>query len=171
MLAWYLITTKTCLLTKLSRFNTSLFNMCKLWNVLKELYFLQAGIIKIKDFTTVETIGIMDHLASCLVCFSLIVYYANYSQPKIWLCINYAFVKNIILFSFFIIHTLFVINTIFVMNPLNIFCFYQFYGNYTPAQVTWLDGHSLIQTVLICLYVHNPYIIEDLCVKVNLSVV
>ncbi|XP_046864841.1 N-alpha-acetyltransferase 35, NatC auxiliary subunit-like [Xenia sp. Carnegie-2017] len=31
--------------------------------------------------------------------------------------------------------------------------------------VTWLDGHSLIQTVLICLYVHNPYIIEDLCVK------
>jgi hypothetical protein len=33
-------------------------------------------------------------------------------------------------------------------------------------QVTWLDGHSLIQTVFICLYVHDPYIIEDPCVKV-----
>ena len=38
------------------------------------------------------------------------------------------------------------------------------------VQVTWLDGHSLIQTVFICLYVHDPYIIEDPCLKVNLSI-
>ena len=38
------------------------------------------------------------------------------------------------------------------------------------VQVTWLDGHSLIQTVFICLYVHDPYIIEDPCLKVNLII-
>ena len=37
-------------------------------------------------------------------------------------------------------------------------------------QVTWLDGHSLIQTVFICLYVHDPYVIEDPVVKVVLLV-
>ncbi|XP_028411217.1 N-alpha-acetyltransferase 35, NatC auxiliary subunit-like isoform X2 [Dendronephthya gigantea] len=35
----------------------------------------------------------------------------------------------------------------------------------TSCLVTWLDGHSLIQTVFICLYVHDPYVIEDPCVK------
>ena len=58
---------------------------------------IEAGKIKIKDFTAEEMVGIVDELTSCLV--------------------------------------------------------------------TWLDGHSLIQTVFICLYVHDPYIIEDPCVK------
>jgi len=31
--------------------------------------------------------------------------------------------------------------------------------------VTWLDGHSLVQTVFTCLYMHNPFIIEDPCLK------
>ena len=32
-------------------------------------------------------------------------------------------------------------------------------------QVTWLEGHSLAQTVFTNLYLHNPYIIEDRCLK------
>ncbi|XP_025078091.1 N-alpha-acetyltransferase 35, NatC auxiliary subunit-like [Pomacea canaliculata] len=31
--------------------------------------------------------------------------------------------------------------------------------------VTWLEGHSLAQTVFTNLYLHNPYIIEDRCLK------
>ena len=36
--------------------------------------------------------------------------------------------------------------------------------------MTWLDGHSLVQTVFTCLYMHNPFIIEDPCLKVNIQV-
>ena len=32
-------------------------------------------------------------------------------------------------------------------------------------QVTWLEGHSLAQTVFTNLYLHDPYIIEDRCLK------
>lgn len=32
--------------------------------------------------------------------------------------------------------------------------------------MTWLDGHSLVQTVFTCLYMHNPFIIENPCLKV-----
>ena len=32
-------------------------------------------------------------------------------------------------------------------------------------QVTWIEGHSLAQTVFTNLYLHNPYIIEDRCLK------
>lgn len=31
--------------------------------------------------------------------------------------------------------------------------------------VTWLEGHSLAQTVFTNLYLHNPYVIEDRCLK------
>ena len=31
--------------------------------------------------------------------------------------------------------------------------------------VTWMEGHSLAQTVFTNLYLHNPYIIEDKCLK------
>ncbi|CAL1540610.1 unnamed protein product [Lymnaea stagnalis] len=31
--------------------------------------------------------------------------------------------------------------------------------------VTWIEGHSLAQTVFTNLYLHNPYIIEDRCLK------
>ncbi|KXJ14129.1 N-alpha-acetyltransferase 35, NatC auxiliary subunit [Exaiptasia diaphana] len=31
--------------------------------------------------------------------------------------------------------------------------------------VTWLDGHSLVQTVFICLYMHDPFLIQDPCLK------
>ncbi|GAB6018981.1 hypothetical protein CHUAL_013993 [Chamberlinius hualienensis] len=31
--------------------------------------------------------------------------------------------------------------------------------------VTWLEGHSLAQTVLTNLYLHEPYLIEDKCIK------
>ncbi|XP_031566429.1 N-alpha-acetyltransferase 35, NatC auxiliary subunit-like [Actinia tenebrosa] len=58
---------------------------------------VEAGMIKIKDFTSDELLGIMDQLMACLV--------------------------------------------------------------------TWLDGHSLVQTVFICLYMHDPFLIEDLCLK------
>lgn len=58
---------------------------------------VKAGLVKIKNFTPEELIGIMDELNSCLV--------------------------------------------------------------------TWLDGHSLVQTVFTCLYMHNPFIIEDPCLK------
>jgi len=33
------------------------------------------------------------------------------------------------------------------------------------SQVTWLEGHSLAQTVFTNLYLHNPYVIEDRCLK------
>ncbi|XP_064608764.1 N-alpha-acetyltransferase 35, NatC auxiliary subunit-like [Liolophura sinensis] len=33
------------------------------------------------------------------------------------------------------------------------------------CMVTWLEGHSLAQTVFTNLYLHNPYIIEDRCTK------
>lgn len=32
-------------------------------------------------------------------------------------------------------------------------------------QITWLEGHSLAQTVFTCLYVHNPDFIEDPAMK------
>lgn len=32
-------------------------------------------------------------------------------------------------------------------------------------QITWLEGHSLAQTVFTCLYVHNPDLIEDPAMK------
>ena len=32
-------------------------------------------------------------------------------------------------------------------------------------QATWLEGHSLAQTVFTNLYTHNPDIIEDRCLK------
>ena len=32
-------------------------------------------------------------------------------------------------------------------------------------QVTWLEGHSLAQTMFTNLYLHNPYIIEDRTLK------
>jgi hypothetical protein len=32
-------------------------------------------------------------------------------------------------------------------------------------QVTWLEGHSLAQTVFTNLYLHNPYEIEDKTIK------
>ena len=35
----------------------------------------------------------------------------------------------------------------------------------TACFVTWLDGHSLVQSVFICMYCHNPYIIEDIVLK------
>ena len=31
--------------------------------------------------------------------------------------------------------------------------------------MTWLEGHSLAQTVFTNLYLHNPYIINDRCLK------
>lgn len=58
---------------------------------------VKAGLVKIKDFSAEELIGVMDELMACLV--------------------------------------------------------------------TWLDGHSLVQTVFTCLYMHNPFIIEDPCLK------
>lgn len=58
---------------------------------------VKAGLLKIKDFSAEELIGILDELIACLV--------------------------------------------------------------------TWLDGHSLVQTVFTCLYMHNPFIIEDPCLK------
>ncbi|KAK3732899.1 hypothetical protein QZH41_012670, partial [Actinostola sp. cb2023] len=58
---------------------------------------VDAGMIKIKDLTSEELLGIMDELLACLV--------------------------------------------------------------------TWLDGHSLVQTVFICLYMHDPFLIEDPCLK------
>ncbi|XP_005091639.1 N-alpha-acetyltransferase 35, NatC auxiliary subunit isoform X2 [Aplysia californica] len=33
------------------------------------------------------------------------------------------------------------------------------------CMVTWIEGHSLAQTVFTNLYLHNPYIIEDRCLK------
>ena len=42
----------------------------------------------------------------------------------------------------------------------------QFHCISSFTQVTWLDGHSLVQTVFTCLYMHNPFIIEDPCLKV-----
>ncbi|XP_048449392.1 N-alpha-acetyltransferase 35, NatC auxiliary subunit [Rhincodon typus] len=33
------------------------------------------------------------------------------------------------------------------------------------SQITWLEGHSLAQTVFTCLYVHNPDLIEDSAMK------
>ncbi|XP_021369661.1 N-alpha-acetyltransferase 35, NatC auxiliary subunit-like isoform X1 [Mizuhopecten yessoensis] len=33
------------------------------------------------------------------------------------------------------------------------------------CMVTWLEGHSLAQTVFTNLYLHNPYVIEDRCLK------
>lgn len=37
--------------------------------------------------------------------------------------------------------------------------------------VSWLEGHSLAQTVFINLYLHKPYLIEDKIMKVfSLSV-
>lgn len=32
-------------------------------------------------------------------------------------------------------------------------------------QITWLEGHSLAQTVFTCLYVHNPDLIEEPALK------
>lgn len=32
-------------------------------------------------------------------------------------------------------------------------------------QITWLEGHSLAQTVFTCLYIHNPDFIEDPAMK------
>ncbi|CAH1797590.1 unnamed protein product [Owenia fusiformis] len=32
--------------------------------------------------------------------------------------------------------------------------------------VTWLEGHSLAQTVFTNVFLHNPYIVEDRCIKV-----
>lgn len=58
---------------------------------------VKAGLVRIKDLTPKELIGIMDELIACLI--------------------------------------------------------------------TWLDGHSLVQTVFTCLYMHNPFIIEDPCLK------
>ena len=31
--------------------------------------------------------------------------------------------------------------------------------------VTWLDGHSLVQSLFICYYCHDPYIVEDVVLK------
>lgn len=33
------------------------------------------------------------------------------------------------------------------------------------VQITWLEGHSLAQTVFTCLYVHNPDLIEEPALK------
>lgn len=33
------------------------------------------------------------------------------------------------------------------------------------SQITWLEGHSLAQTVFTCLYVHNPDLIEEPALK------
>lgn len=33
------------------------------------------------------------------------------------------------------------------------------------TQITWLEGHSLAQTVFTCLYVHNPDLIQDPALK------
>lgn len=33
------------------------------------------------------------------------------------------------------------------------------------SQITWLEGHSLAQTVFTCLYVHNPDLIQDPALK------
>ncbi|XP_047139471.1 N-alpha-acetyltransferase 35, NatC auxiliary subunit isoform X1 [Hydra vulgaris] len=35
----------------------------------------------------------------------------------------------------------------------------------TACFCTWLDGHSLVQTVFTCLYCHNPSVIEDVVLK------
>lgn len=35
----------------------------------------------------------------------------------------------------------------------------------SPQQITWLEGHSLAQTVFTCLYIHNPDFIEDPAMK------
>lgn len=32
-------------------------------------------------------------------------------------------------------------------------------------KITWLEGHSLAQTVFTCLYVHSPDLIEDPALK------
>lgn len=32
-------------------------------------------------------------------------------------------------------------------------------------QITWLEGHSLAQTVFTCLYFHNPDLIEEPSLK------
>lgn len=32
--------------------------------------------------------------------------------------------------------------------------------------MTWLDGQSLVQSIFICMYCHNPYIVEDTVLKV-----
>lgn len=32
-------------------------------------------------------------------------------------------------------------------------------------QITWLEGHSLAQTVFTCLYIHNPDLIEEPALK------
>lgn len=36
---------------------------------------------------------------------------------------------------------------------------------YWSLQITWLEGHSLAQTVFTCLYVHNPDLIQDSAMK------
>lgn len=33
------------------------------------------------------------------------------------------------------------------------------------TKITWLEGHSLAQTVFTCLYVHNPDLIEEPALK------
>jgi hypothetical protein len=33
------------------------------------------------------------------------------------------------------------------------------------CQATWLEGHSLAQTVFTNLYLHSPYLVEDRCLK------
>jgi len=35
----------------------------------------------------------------------------------------------------------------------------------TSCFVTWLDGQSLVQSIFICMYCHDPYIIEDVVLK------
>ena len=35
------------------------------------------------------------------------------------------------------------------------------------GELTWLDGHSLVQTEFICSYMHDPFLIEDPCLKVS----